>query len=107
MQEFREPRLDPQVVTKFLPALMSLMVDDQVRSLNAKLPVDERESSRMIIEHSGPPPDAFQAYLSESSVPCILAMYYTLQVARLRDKVFTCFVLKIFFILTCNSVQPC
>lgn len=28
----------------------------------------------------GPPPDAFQAYISESSVPCVLAMYYTLQV---------------------------
>ncbi len=100
MQEFREPRLDSQVVTKFLPALMSLMVDDQVRSLNAKLPSDERESALTIIEHSGtcnsycevsrhvyvilliigPPPDAFQAYISESSVPCVLAMYYTLQV---------------------------
>lgn len=29
-QEFKEPKLDSQVVTKFLPALMSLMVDDQV-----------------------------------------------------------------------------
>jgi len=86
-QEFREPRLDAQVVTKFLPALMSLMVDDQVRSLNAKLPNDERESAITIIEHSGPPPDAFQAYISESSVPCVLAMYYTLQVARSKDKV--------------------
>uniref|UniRef100_A0A1B0GLC0 Negative elongation factor b n=1 Tax=Lutzomyia longipalpis TaxID=7200 RepID=A0A1B0GLC0_LUTLO len=28
-QEFKEPKLDSQVVTKFLPALMSLMVDDQ------------------------------------------------------------------------------
>ncbi|KAK4020803.1 LOW QUALITY PROTEIN: negative elongation factor B [Daphnia magna] len=86
-QEFREPRLDSQVVTKFLPALMSLIVDDQVRSLNAKLPSDERESALTVIEHSGPPPDAFQAYISESSVPCVLAMYYTLQVARSRDKV--------------------
>ena len=32
---------------------MSLMVDDQVRSLNAKLPADERESALTIIEHSG------------------------------------------------------
>jgi negative elongation factor B len=79
---------------------LSLMVDDQVRSLNSKLPSDERESALTIIEHSGtcnhycevsrhvylmiliigPPPDAFQAYISESSVPCVLAMYYTLQV---------------------------
>ena len=61
----------------------------KVRSLNAKLPGDERESSRMIIEHSGPPPDAFQAYISETPVACVLAMYYALQVARLKDKVLT------------------
>lgn len=32
---------------------MSLMVDDQVRSINNKLPPDERESAITIIEHSG------------------------------------------------------
>lgn len=32
---------------------MSLIVDDQVRSLNAKLPSDERESALTVIEHSG------------------------------------------------------
>lgn len=52
-QLFREPKLDPQIVTKFLPALVSLMVDDDVRRFNAKLPPDERESAITIIEHSG------------------------------------------------------
>ena len=52
-QEFREPRLDPQVVTKFVPSLVSLMVDDQVRALNQRLPPDERASAITIIEHSG------------------------------------------------------
>jgi negative elongation factor B len=56
-QHFREPKLlDSQIVTKFLPALLSLMVDDQVRNLNAKLPPDERESAIAIIEHSGTNP---------------------------------------------------
>ncbi|KAK3912854.1 Negative elongation factor B [Frankliniella fusca] len=64
-QEFKEPKLDPQVVTKFIPALMSLMVDDQVR----------------------PPPDACQAYVQESSVASILSMYYTLHAARSKDRV--------------------
>ncbi|XP_065353208.1 negative elongation factor B [Cloeon dipterum] len=86
-QEFKEPKLDSQVVTKFLPALMSLMVDDLVRSLNSKLPPDERESAITIIEHSGPPPDACQAYVQESSVASILAMYYTLHCARTKDRV--------------------
>ena len=42
---------------------MSLIVDDSVRALNNKLPPDERESAHIIIEHSGPPPDAYQVNL--------------------------------------------
>lgn len=85
-QEFKEPKLDSQVVTKYLPALMSLMVDDQVRSLHNKLPPDERESAITTIEHSGPPPDACEAYMRESSVCGVLAMYYTLHAAKFRDR---------------------
>lgn len=79
-QEFKEPKLDSQVVTKFLPALMSLMVDDQIRQLNCKLPPDERESAIAIIEHSGPPPDACQAYSQLSGVAAVVSMYYALHV---------------------------
>uniref|UniRef100_A0A182QCN7 Negative elongation factor B n=1 Tax=Anopheles farauti TaxID=69004 RepID=A0A182QCN7_9DIPT len=86
-QDFKEPKLDSQVVTKFLPALMSLMVDDQVRHLHAKLPPDERESAITTIEHSGPAPDAVEAYIQENAVASILAMYYTLHTARQKDRV--------------------
>ncbi|KAL7287037.1 hypothetical protein TKK_0018769 [Trichogramma kaykai] len=86
-QEFKEPKLDSQVVTKFIPALMSLMVDDQIRQLNQRLPPDERESAIAIIEHSGPPPDACQAYAHLSGVAAILAMYYALQVGGLNAQV--------------------
>ncbi|GLV45682.1 NELF-B [Carabus blaptoides fortunei] len=86
-QDFKEPKLDSQVVTKFLPALMSLMVDDQVRQLHTKLPPDERESAITVIEHSGSLPDACEAYIQESPVAAILAMYYTLHVTRHKDKV--------------------
>ncbi|XP_015607572.1 negative elongation factor B [Cephus cinctus] len=79
-QDFKEPKLDSQVVTKFLPALMSLMVDDQIRQLNCRLPPDERESAIAIIEHSGPPPDACQAYAQLSGVAAVLSMYYALHV---------------------------
>ena len=86
-QDFKEPKLDSQVVTKFLPALMSLMVDDQCRSLHSKLPPDEREAALTTIEHSGPAPDAVEAYIQESSVASILAMYYTLHTGRSKDRV--------------------
>lgn len=36
---------------------------------------------------AGPPPDACQAYVQESSVASIVAMYYTLQTARQRDRI--------------------
>ncbi|KAL3269512.1 hypothetical protein HHI36_008578 [Cryptolaemus montrouzieri] len=86
-QEFREPKLDGQIVTKFVPALMSLMVDDQVRNLSTKLPPDEREAAITVIEHSGPLPDAVEAYLQDSAAASILAMYYTLHVAKIKDRV--------------------
>ncbi|XP_047516622.1 negative elongation factor B [Pieris napi] len=85
-QQFKEPKLDSQVVTKYLPALMSLMVDDQVRALHNKLPPDERESAITTIEHSGPPPDACEAYMRESVVCSVLAMYYTLHAAKTKDR---------------------
>lgn len=51
----------------------------QVRAINAKLPQDDRESAITTIEHFGPPPDAYQAYIQENGVASVLAMYYTLQ----------------------------
>ncbi|XP_044732332.1 negative elongation factor B [Chrysoperla carnea] len=86
-QDFKEPKLDSQIVTKFLPALMSLMVDDQVRQMHTKLPPDERETAITVIEHAGPPPDACEAYVQESPVASILMLYYTLSAARQKDRV--------------------
>ncbi|KAK8756276.1 hypothetical protein V5799_001022 [Amblyomma americanum] len=85
-QQYKEPKLDVQLVTKFLPALMSLIVDDQVRSLGSRLPQDDRESAITTIEHSGPPPDAYQAYVQENAVASMLAVYYTFHTARQRDR---------------------
>lgn len=66
------------LVTPFL--FSCLKVDDQIRQLNQRLPPDERESAIAIIEHSGPPPDACQAYSQLSGVAAVLSMYYALHV---------------------------
>ena len=84
---YREPKLEHDVVTQFIPLLMSLMVDDQVRFVNSKLPSDDRTSALAIIEHSGPPPDLYQEFISENRLGAILAIYYTLQVCSKKDKV--------------------
>lgn len=36
---------------------------------------------------SGPIPDAVQAYIQESSVASIIAIYYTLHTAKIKDRV--------------------
>lgn len=85
-EKFCEPQLSPAIVTKFLPILMSFMVDDQVRSVNAKLSPDDRESALTIIEHSGPPPDAFQTFVTENRLAAVLTIYYTAHAARQKDR---------------------
>lgn len=55
--------------------------------MSSKLPPDEREAAITVIEHAGPLPDAVEAYIQDSSVASILAMYYTLHVAKSKDRV--------------------
>lgn len=84
---YREPKLEHNVVTRFISLLMSLMVDDQVRLLNQKLPSDDRQSALAIIEHTGPPPDIYQEFIAENRLAAIMAIYYTFQVCSKKDKV--------------------
>eukprot|EP00095_Tigriopus_kingsejongensis_P003367 maker-scaffold153_size302544-snap-gene-0.8 protein:Tk03367 transcript:maker-scaffold153_size302544-snap-gene-0.8-mRNA-1 annotation:"hypothetical protein KGM_17840" len=86
-QEFAEPKLDTKLVTRFIPALMSLIVDDQVRAQNNKLPVEDRAAAQIVIEHSGPPPEAYQNFIGSSLVATTLAMHYTLQTAKAKDTI--------------------
>ena len=86
-QDFKESKFDIQILTKFLPALTSLMVDDQARNFHSRLPPDERANALIVIDHEGPVPEAIEAYIQESSVASILAMYYALHVAKQKDRI--------------------
>jgi negative elongation factor B len=86
-QDFKESKFDIQILTKFLPALTSLMVDDQARNFHSKLPPDERANALLVIDHEGPVPEAIEAYIQESSVASILTMYYALHVAKQKDRI--------------------
>lgn len=86
-QDFREPKLELPLLLQFLPAMMSLIVDDQVRALNAKLPVEERDTASIIIDHSGPPPDMYDVQVSQCPIAATLAMQYTLQTCRNKDRI--------------------
>ena len=87
-QVYQEARMDSGFVTEFLPTLMSFIVDDQVRNLNAKHPslLNEKEAARSIIEHSGPPPEDFANMVATDSLASVISIYYLFQVCRQKDK---------------------
>uniref|UniRef100_A0A673M317 Negative elongation factor B-like n=1 Tax=Sinocyclocheilus rhinocerous TaxID=307959 RepID=A0A673M317_9TELE len=45
-QVFKEPRMDLEVVTRFLPAMMSIVVDDYTFTVEQKLPSEEKSMYR-------------------------------------------------------------
>ncbi|XP_071156567.1 negative elongation factor B-like [Mytilus edulis] len=79
-QLFREPKLDVNIIIKFLSMITSMMVEDQMRSLTGR-PVEEYVHNLKI------PADNFILYIKDNSIASMIAMYYTLQVSRNRDKV--------------------
>lgn len=72
---YREPRLDVKIFTKFLPLMMSILVDDTIRGLSGKNAGDSRESALAIIEHSGPPPESFQKFIEKDRLAAVLARH--------------------------------
>uniref|UniRef100_A0A6G1SNE8 Negative elongation factor B n=1 Tax=Aceria tosichella TaxID=561515 RepID=A0A6G1SNE8_9ACAR len=91
---YREPRLDVKIFTKFLPMLMTIIVDDSIRSLASSSAASteassssrqnpsrestgglNRESAIAIIEHSGPPPELFQKFIEKDRLAAVLAKH--------------------------------
>lgn len=74
---YREPRLDAKIFTKFLPVMMSILVDDTIRGLSSssKSAGDSRENALAIIEHSGPPPESFQKFIEKDRLAAVLARH--------------------------------
>ena len=72
-QEFMEPKLNTGLLTRFVPSLMSLVVDDQIRAINDKLPDDQHESAITIIgkNHSKIREISFYILAKQSSTPFI------------------------------------
>uniref|UniRef100_A0A671YRS6 Negative elongation factor complex member B n=1 Tax=Sparus aurata TaxID=8175 RepID=A0A671YRS6_SPAAU len=95
-QVFKEPRLvrtvdhlsyvnklaDLEVVTRFLPAMMSVVVDDHTFTVEQKLPSEEKSS----LSYPTTLPETFNRYLQENRVACEMGLYYVLHIAKLRNK---------------------
>ncbi|XP_030579671.1 negative elongation factor B isoform X2 [Archocentrus centrarchus] len=81
-QVFKEPRWDLEVVTRFLPAMMSVVVDDHTFTVEQKLPSEEKSS----MSYPTTLPDSFNRYLQENRVASEMGLYYVLHIAKLRNK---------------------
>ncbi|XP_059909999.1 negative elongation factor B [Gadus macrocephalus] len=81
-QVFKEPRLDPEVVTRFLPAMMSVVVDDHTYTVDQRLPGEEKNSPA----YPTALPDSFTRYLQENRVACEMGLYFVLHITKQRNK---------------------
>ena len=60
-------------ITKYLPTLAGMVVDDQTRPILTRLPDEVPPTPR-------PPTQLFLIFIKESEVAAMTALYYTLQV---------------------------
>ncbi|MEE6504970.1 hypothetical protein FKM82_005394 [Ascaphus truei] len=81
-QVFREPKLDIELITKFLPLLMALVVDDYTFNVDHKLPTEEK----VAVAYPNTLPDVFTKFLQENKIACEVGMYYMLHITKQRNK---------------------
>ncbi|XP_072285861.1 negative elongation factor B [Pyxicephalus adspersus] len=81
-QVFKEPKLEAEVITKFLPLLMSLVVDDHTFNVEHKLPTEEK----VPVTYPNTLPDVFVRFLHENRIACEVGLYYILHITKQRNK---------------------
>ncbi|NXD14437.1 NELFB factor, partial [Nothocercus nigrocapillus] len=81
-QVFKEPKMEAELITKFLPMLMSFVVDDHMFTVDQKLPSEEKGP----IPYPSAIPEAFTKFLQENRIACEIGLYYFLHITKLRNK---------------------
>ncbi|EPQ17428.1 Negative elongation factor B [Myotis brandtii] len=81
-QVFKEPRMEVELITKFLPTLMSFMVDDFAFNVDQKLPAEERAPAA----YPSALPESFTRFLQEQRMACEVGLYYVLHITKQRNK---------------------
>lgn len=75
---YREPRLDVKLMTKLLPTMMSVIVDDAIRGLaltKDNKTMDSKELAMTIINSSGPLPESFQKFIDKDRLAAVLVRH--------------------------------
>nr|KAG5712462.1 hypothetical protein BaRGS_011436 [Batillaria attramentaria] len=82
-QIFREPRLDAHFFTKYLPTIIGMMVDDQLRGVMAKIP-------DAVVKPPQLPSELYATYIKQNPIASLIAMYYVLGAAHKKDRAAVC-----------------
>ncbi|KAF1460730.1 Negative elongation factor B, partial [Pygoscelis antarcticus] len=81
-QVFKEPKMEAELITKFLPMLMSFVVDDYTFNVDQKLPSEEKGP----VPYPSTIPEAFIKFLQENRIACEIGLYYILHITKQRNK---------------------
>ncbi|XP_026542436.1 negative elongation factor B [Notechis scutatus] len=81
-QIFKEPKLEVDLITKFLPMLMAFVVDDYTFTVDQKLPSEEKGPA----SYPSAIPEAFPKFLQEQRIACEIGLYYVLHLTKQRNK---------------------
>uniref|UniRef100_A0A8C9FY69 Negative elongation factor B n=1 Tax=Pavo cristatus TaxID=9049 RepID=A0A8C9FY69_PAVCR len=81
-QVFKEPKMEAELITKFLPMLMSFVVDDHTFNVDQKLPSEEKG----LIPYPSTIPEPFTKFLQENRIACEIGLYYILHITKQRNK---------------------
>ncbi|XP_069768348.1 negative elongation factor B isoform X1 [Narcine bancroftii] len=81
-QVFKEPKMEIELITKFLPNLMAFVVDDHSFNVEQKLPSEEKAANL----YPTSLPELFIKFILENRVACEIALYYVLHITKQRNK---------------------
>ncbi|XP_035293351.1 negative elongation factor B isoform X2 [Cricetulus griseus] len=81
-QVFKEPKMEAELITKFLPMLMSFVVDDYTFNVDQKLPAEEKAP----VTYPNTLPESFTKFLQEQRMACEVGLYYVLHITKQRNK---------------------
>ncbi|KAK1333958.1 hypothetical protein QTO34_004956 [Cnephaeus nilssonii] len=76
------PPQEVELITKFLPTLMSFVVDDHAFNVDQKLPAEERAPAT----YPSTLPESFTKFLQEQRMACEVGLYYVLHITKQRNK---------------------
>ncbi|XP_038623833.1 negative elongation factor B [Tachyglossus aculeatus] len=81
-QVFKEPKMEVELITRFLPMLMSFVVDDYTYNVDQKLPTEDK----VPVPYPNTLPDGFAKFLQDHRIACEVGLYYVLHITKQRNK---------------------